>query len=208
MLLYDQVNMALVTGPAAMLFWMLLAVGDAAAEPDATGKARRAPSLVIAGFAGTGALVAIAAWLIPLAAGRFALDPAPHEFAYVRHVMRGDDANALHALNQAIALAPNSGELLMQRVALKRDRLRLPVADDIRQLLKLDRANARLRLDLALPDTDLPAAERVQALKEAMMFDTMLAPEEPKRLSEVQRNEAFAVMDRLSGTTLPGDPGR
>ncbi len=78
-------------------------------------------------------------------------------------------AAALQALDDAITRSPRSIDLLRQRVLLKQ-KLSQPVASDIGAILSLDRANARIRMNLALPDTDLPAKERIAILQQAPRF--------------------------------------
>ncbi|HVT79121.1 MAG TPA: O-antigen ligase family protein, partial [Phycisphaerae bacterium] len=211
MLLYDQVNMALVTGSCATLFWMLLAVGDASRGSDPA-KPPRLPGSVSGLMALIGALATLLFWLLPRGAG--AIDPAPREYGYVMHfnhlaedldrkdqaAAAGDAARALEALDSAIALSPLNGELYNQRILLNRLLARQnlpsePTADDIRKLFALDAANARPRVDQAMPDSDLPGNERIAALEQALQFDAALAPDEPKRLSDAQK---AAIRDKIS----------
>ncbi len=219
MLLYDQVNMALVTGSCAMLFWMLLAVGDASRGDGV----RRAPR-GLAALIGGAALLGSAAMFLLLGAapchGCFALDPAPQEYAYIRQynalnadLGRQDQfaaaahaALARQALDRAIALSPTSGELYTQRIALDRfltqNRLAsIPLAPDIRKVLSLDRANARIRLELALPDSDLPKDERIAALQDALTFDAALPADEAKRLTDAQKAEVRDKIAALRGSS-------
>ena len=202
MLLYDQINMALVTGPCAMLFWVLLgASGSASSGTSALRPCAKSSRVIGTIFLALG--IGVAVFLVfPLARNNFAWDPAPHEFEYIRQFSQLDGdlarnrfpeaqrdlAQAYAALDRAIVLSPNNGELYMQRIALGRlakqkGLTATSIADDIRKVFFLDRANARIRMDLAMPDSDLPAAERVAALKEALAFDRALPADEPKRLT-------------------------
>jgi hypothetical protein len=211
MLLYDQVNMALVTGPVAMLFWMMLAVGESSAST--SGAIAGAPVPVVRRwprwlrFSIPSALLAVsvataAVLLFPLASGTFAWDPAPCEYAYITQFQEGQVEPALTSLNAALERAPNNIELRMQRIALLRDRLHRPVAAEIRKIFELDRANAAPRLLLALPDSDLPAPERIAALQDALAFDQQLPPGEVKHLSPEQLRNVKATIARLrSGST-------
>ncbi len=195
MLLYDQVNLALVTGPVAMLFWMLLASADTGrvSISTSTGGApavsqRRSLALASAGiaicllFAGA-FFAAMFSFTLPLFSQTFPWDPTPPEIAYIRDVNAPDWPAASRELDAAIALAPMSIDLRLQRITLDRDELHRPVADEIRRVFALDRANAVLRVRLALPDSDLPPAERIAALREALDFDSQLETGEAKRLS-------------------------
>jgi hypothetical protein len=212
MFLYEQINMALVTGPCAMLFWMILAVGDASG-----GGGRTAPrtwplaAAIVSLASGAATLFFLA---MPVAAGTASFNPATHEYEYVRQydalagaLSRQDRKEAAacvarmeESLRQAIALSPRSGELYMQRIVLhrflaERQLPSAPLAEDIRKVLSLDRANARVRLDLALPDSDLPKEERIAALEEALRFDAALPADEVKRLTETQKKE---VRDKIA----------
>ena len=99
-------------------------------------------------------------------------------------------------LDQAIALWPNSGELLMQRISLKRQ-LNQPVTEDIRRVLSLDRANAAIRFNLAWPLTDLPTSERIAALEDAFRFDAALPEDEPRRLKPEQLKQIADTLKEL-----------
>jgi hypothetical protein len=262
MLLYDQVNMALVTGPVAMLFWMMLGLGEstAGASPAAATESQVTnhklqitnhrsqitdhksqitdhksqitdhksqitdyksqitdyksqitnhklqitnyklqffrlapiPFILLALSCGTTVLIAV-----PLGKETFPWDPAPWEYAFIRQMNDGKTGHALEALNAAIARAPNNIELRMQRIALRRDALHQPVAPEIREVLTMDNANAGPRVMLALPDTDLPAGERIAALQQALQFDQQLPPQEAKHLTPEQIQQIEATIARL-----------
>ncbi len=194
MFIYDQINMALLTGGAATLFWFLLGFAGAAAPGRgvASKLLRFIPPISLAGAAG---FIGAALW-IPTLDGTMPWDPAPAEYAYLRAAMGRDDRGALQPLDEALALAPRAADLVTQRILLKQ-RLGQPVADDIRRLFTLDRANARVRVRFALPPSDLPAAERARYLREALAFNAQLAPDEPKRLSAAEIaaiNQALATL--------------
>jgi O-antigen ligase len=224
MLLYDQINMALVIGPVAMLFWIMLALGESTCCPPTDDKPSAGPSpapkplgLTLLGSSATVAAVLACALLY----GIFAWDPAPYEYAYIKHISTGEhirtpvatngatsyaylskisDVEALRAfeaLNNAIARAPNSIELRLQRIMLLRDVLHKPVADEIRKVLALDNANAGPRLLVALPDSDLPPAERVRILQDALALDQQIGSGEPKRLKPETVQQINATIDRL-----------
>jgi O-antigen ligase len=204
MLLYDQVNMALVTGPVAMLFWIMLAVGDSCtasvqnqAPPGSNSSRKTSPLLVVpAGLLAVSLVTAAMLW-IPLSNDRFAWDPAPYEYAYIRAAGDSHWEKARAAIDAAIERSPNTAELRVQRIVLLHDKLHLPVADDIRKVFELDRANAGPRLLLALPDLGLPPAERIAALEDALKFDSQLESYEPKRLTARQIRDVEATIARL-----------
>jgi O-antigen ligase len=212
MFLYDQVNMALVTGPAAMLFWILLALGNApAAAPESNIENERGRKPKRAVFAAAPLALASAAALalaISLASDKFPWDPAPYEYQYIRDYLSSQNpqlppaeksaylARALDDLDAALARSPNSTELLMHRIGRRRE-LGQPVAVDIRKILALDRANAAPRVLLALPDSDLPVAERIAILQQALEFNDQLPPDEPKRLTPDQLQLIQQTLTRL-----------
>ncbi len=213
MLLYDQINMALVTGPVAMLFWILLALGAAQDTKPGQFKIKNQKSKIIPPLLASlppfaAGLAALAALALPLAGGSWPADPATHEYMYIKHKNAGDVeknpqmkagayAQALDSLDAAIARAPNSIELRLERVTLRREALHLPVAGEIRQILTLGRASAGLRLMLALPETDLPAAERSALLEEALALDAQLPADEVKRLTPERIREINEAVVRL-----------
>jgi hypothetical protein len=191
MLIYDQINMALVTGPVAMLFWIMLGAADSY-DPPAGSRA---------GFAGWPIAVAcVAAAVPPLLLNRLDINPAPYEYRYIQLSQpSGNSPAALAALDSAIARDPRNIELLTQRVLFKQ-RMKLPIADDIRQILQLDRANARPRIMLAKPESDLPPAERAKILEEALRLDLDLPADEPKRLPAAERAEVEGLIEKLKAT--------
>jgi hypothetical protein len=193
MLAYDQINMALVTGPAAMLFWMILGLGMSTRGAPAPVRSRS--GRIAAGAAGAVLLAAAVALFSFRWTVEAPYDPARFEYAFIERMEARDVAGAKAALEQALARYPGSGELRMQHIKLMKDSLHAPVEEEIRELLKIDRANARIRVTLAMEDSDLPPKERAQILREALRLDQALPPEEYKRLppetiAEVQRKIA------------------
>jgi len=205
MMIYDQINMALVTGPVAMLFWMLLALGDSFSHV-ASGHMPKRP-VRTAGLAAGGATAAAAVVLAvglwaPTVSGTMAWDPSPDETEVLKHWQSRDLPGALAAIDRAIAKLPRSLELKLKRITLL-GLMHQPMADAIREALMLDRANAAPRLSLALPDSDLPPAERIEALQEALAFDAQLPAEEYKRLSPeklAQVNATIAALQARAAT--------
>jgi hypothetical protein len=188
MLIYDQINMALVTGPVAMLFWVMLGVADSYDAPGA-GKAS------VAGW--PMAILCAGGAAFPLALDRLDLNPAPYEYRYIQASQPGGNSQeALAAIDNAIARDPRSIELRTQRFSF-RQHVGLPVADDVRQILQLDRANARPRIMLARPDSDVPAAERAKILEEALELDLKLPADEPKRLPAAERADIEKLIEKL-----------
>jgi O-antigen ligase len=216
MLLYDQINMALVTGPVAMLFWMMVGLGESmhVSKPANTASSSSI-AMSLWGFAG----VVSAVLLCTLAYGMSAWDPAPYEYAYIRHDSNGplvqvpvagngtmayrhkipieEALRAFESLKDAIKRTPNSIELRLALISLLRDTLHKPVADEIRSAAALDHANASLRVMLASPDSDLPASERILMLEQALELDKQLSPEEPKRLQPEKIRQIQDTIARL-----------
>jgi hypothetical protein len=204
MLLYDQINMALVTGPIAMLFWVLLGLADSYDPPAGAAEVRRGNFFV-----------ALLACAVPAGAasilfcvlgfrdysGKLAWDPAPLELQYIHLAQQGGNLNeALAVLDEAVARAPRSIELRNQRIAVKQ-KLHLPVAEDIRQILQLDRNNARPRVAFGLMESDLPAAERAAMLREGLELDRQLPEDELKRFPAGEKAEIERQIQGLMAQT-------
>jgi MFS family permease len=191
MLVYDQINMALVTGPVAMFFWVSLGLGESwtvGAVPSSGTVPPRKPGALsgqIGGviFAAAGVVIAAMVWW-PTLRGTMAWDPLPWEEKYLAATQgdRTDFAAAERALDEAIARSPRSTELLRQRVLVKLQ-LHESTAEDVHRILELDRTSARVRVTLATTGSDLPAAERIEMLEEAMRLDAQLPGNETTRLS-------------------------
>jgi hypothetical protein len=199
MLVYDQINMGLVTGSVAMLFWMLLGLRDSYDDPAIPGRR----SARISAWA--------AAWLCLLAGiALFGLpsvvlpkiDPAPFEMEYLRN-RATDPRAARRALEEAMARSPRNLELRRQYVLLLRDQFHEPVADQIRLMLSLDKANARPRVEMAMPDSDLPPRERADILRQALELDRQLPADEFKRLPPEMIEQIQQKIRELAPTTQP-----
>jgi hypothetical protein len=205
MMVYDQINMALVTGPVAMWFWVLLGLGESfsasAARPPAAVTPGKPGALwgriggVVLCAAGIG-VMGVVWW--PTLRGTMVWDPFPFEEQYVRAVQgdRPDFAAAKGALDEAIARSPRSTELLRQRVLLELQ-LHEPTAEDVHRILELDRSSARMRMSLGMPESDLPAAERVAMLEEALRLDAQLPRDETTRLSAQEHERIEGAIGEL-----------
>jgi hypothetical protein len=188
MLLYDQINVGLVTGPLAMFFWMCL--GMAAGEPAAPAPLKPLRYIPWAAKV-TGAVLCVTsltlalAVLAPIAQDAHPWDPRVPERQLVAQILLQRPFDDLPYLDAAIACDPLSTELLHRRILAKAAR-HLPVADDIRSILALDRCDVHLRIELARIQSDWPAAERVAALQEALSLNDQLEKGEAKRLDDAQ----------------------
>jgi hypothetical protein len=207
MLAYDQINMALVTGPLAMMFWMVLGFcdsGDVAAAATATHQPARW-AWVPAGTFGAAAVAVLTGLWIPLLNGSMPWDPSPHEEAVIRALEANRPDVARAAMAAAIERSPRSLELRMKELTLLREYFpNEPRADKIRAAAALDRANARVAYDLARTPSDLPAPERLKLLQEALERNALLPAEEYKRLTPEQLGEIERLMGQLrAGATQP-----
>jgi hypothetical protein len=187
MLVYDQITMALVTGPVAMFFWMLLGMGESWSTP----VVRPSRLSVLADKSGgaillaTGVVIAAVVWWPTLrGGGAMPWDPLPYELRYVQAVQESppDFVTAKAALDQALARSPRSTDLLRQRVLVNLQ-LHEPVAQDIHAILALDRTSARLRMSLAMGESELSPSERIAILEEAVRLDAQLPKDEITRLT-------------------------
>jgi hypothetical protein len=206
MFYYDQINMALVTGPVAMLWWMLLGIGDSFGRADVRGPLKRAGGWGI-GVLGMGAAAILLGMVWkPMVSGTMPWDPAPWEDKYLVSYAGGDTQGARAALEAALQRAPDSIELRLQYITLLHDVFHEPVAAEIRKVLMLDRANARIRVQLGLMESDLPASERAVILRQALEFDRQLPEDEVKRLPAETISTiraAIVALQERSGVRLP-----
>jgi hypothetical protein len=199
MMIYDQINMALVTGPVAMLFWMMLGVGDsfeAIAPPLRRVRALRAAGFAMGAVAAAAALVVVFGLWSPILRGAMPWDPGPDEAVFLRDWNERDFPGALAALDRAITKSPRNLDLQLKRIGVLK-LMQRPVAEAIRGVFALDHANAGVRINLAPPESDLPAAERIAVLREALEFDAALPADEYKRLSPEKVEEVKGVIARL-----------
>jgi O-antigen ligase len=200
MLVYDQINMALVTGAVAMMFWALLGVGDSyeVVDPPA-GKTMNAATWGVAGLCGVSTLLLVGLVWGPMLENGNAWDPAPREERYLRaSAMPGNEANALKFLDQAIVRSPRRIELMFTRVMLKLA-MKQSVAEDVRRILELDRAGAKLRVQLGSLETDLPREERVRILEEGLRLDEALPEGEVRKMSAAERERVKGLIRELQG---------
>ena len=192
MLLYDQVNTGLVTGPVAMLFWVCL--GLVSAESEGSDGPTAGSRLV------GGALLLAAAGgltiLLPLGQGTLPWDPRPAESQYVRESAQATLQQQAALLGAVLEHDPRSIDVRHRLIVVK-TRLGRSVQQDIRDLLALTRCDVRLRIDLATLPSDWPIIERLAALREALWLDAQLAPTEPKRLTAAEKQALEAQIAAL-----------
>ncbi len=208
MCLYDQINLALITGPVAMLFWICLG----AAQPVAADSAREsrhavtwAPHAAAAGALRHGllalaALTAAAAicfiWL-PAETGRLAMDPQPWQQAYMKAAVTHRTRAALVAVDHVLACKPRSQIWLARKIELTIAMGRNPRAEVLR-LLSINTTNPRVRIGYAMTArSGLTLPERIAQLKLALQLNSDLPKKELTRLNprEIKRiREEIAVL--------------
>jgi hypothetical protein len=131
-------------------------------------------------------------------------DPGPHEAKYAYHTyisgppgkpeFAANRKIALESLDAAIAVSPRDASLLAARIRTRFD-LQMPVAEDLRRLFQLDRTTASIRYRWAIVETDLPVAERVKILNDALELDSKLPAGEAKHLTKEQIDAAKAYIN-------------
>jgi len=209
MFVYDQINMALVTGPVAMLFWFMLAAADSYDAP-----AQRPGLLKPFGFAAAVVLfaaavcIAVLAWM-PALNGTMPWDARPWIDRYITaaSLPPQDFTAARTSLTEAIARDPRSVALRRQMMLLK-ERLHEPVDEDAREILALDHADMHLRLNIATENSSLPLPERIRILKDVLYLDDQLPTDEVTRLSGKERSEVQAMIKQVESATVPATAPR
>ena len=209
MLAYDQINMALVTGPVTTLFWVMLMTSDSY-----DGAARSAEKVIGAvagvGLVAAGACVAVMGWY-PTLNGTMPWDDRPYIDRYLTAVSFAPQnfPAAKEAIAKAIALNPRSVALRRQQMQLK-EQLKEPVGEDERQILALDHADMRTRLSMATEPQSaplaerlrlLPAAERVRLLKEVLFLNDQLPEKEIMRLTDDEKKQVAEALAELQPAT-------
>ena len=212
-LLYDQVNMAAVTGSVAMLFWVLLATAQPQ-DPAIVSPARPgrwvSPLLAVAGI-GLPATTSI-----KLAAGTHPWDTDRMQRQMGDAIGGGNLGAAESLVDEALAANARSGSLLMMRIHIRLERHE-PVAAYIRATLALQPSNPNLRLALvrmvADGPADWPVSERIAALEQAIELDKGLAWLEGKsttrdiqRFSDKQLAEIRQLLERLRAAEKSNPP--
>ncbi len=198
MLLYDQVNMALVTGPVAMFFWVLL---GACEPPETESDVLAAPPARAARVTG-GMMIAAAAVLVvllwvPVAEHSLPWDNTLREGRVRELLARNEPTRALAELDDAIAHDRRSVALLRWKVDIEAAAHR-STRDALRRIIELDPTDAVLLKTLAEMASDLPIPERIAALEHALWLDdqSRAAGEKPV-LTESQRADVRQLIDNL-----------
>ena len=199
MLLYDQVNMALLTGPAAMLLAVILGLVVAPTAPQMNENRSFAPITLSAVIVIVIAAGGVIGWLwIPLMRQNLPCDPRPVVREYEASIKTHDYANALAAANHALRLDPRSQTWLMRTIALQIALGENPAAN-VHHLLSLNRADARFRIPLVEnPHCGLSRAERLAQLRLALQLNSELPKNEVQRLSPQEVASVRAFIQRLT----------
>ncbi len=204
MCVYDQINMALVTGGAAMLFWVVLGAFEARPKAlvHATGSdisydtggpgLKLLATLMMIGAALLGGI------LLPAVQQRaLAWDPVRYEKAYQAAVRGHNWPEALHALNHILRRNRRSQTWLLRRIWLK-VRMGINPRADVLALLRINRTDARVRIPLArTARCGLTPAERIHQLKLALTLNSRLPRRELTRLTPDQIARIRQIIQRL-----------
>ncbi len=209
MLIYDQVNLALVTGPVAMLFWMLLGAAQSRPVSDAPGGAGPEPRRTgqIAQLAVGATLVVIAATAaftvyLPMAQNRLRWDPRPEVRRFMQAVAASNTPGALHALHHLIRLNPRSQKWLAWQANLSRGTPR--AAKSVLRLLKLNKTSARQRYRFAVHrGYGLTIVQRMDMLRRALQLNADLPKREIKRLKPAEIAQIKQALRKLRREKKP-----
>ncbi|MGN6367696.1 MAG: O-antigen ligase family protein [Phycisphaerae bacterium] len=205
MLAYDQINMALVTGPVATFFWILLMTADS--YDGAPHPAHKALGIT-AGLALAAAALCVAAFAwYPTLNGTMPWDDRPFIDRYLAAVSFTPQnlPAAKEAIAKAIALNPRSVALRRQQMLLK-EQLHEPVEEDEKQIIALDHTDMRLRLNMATEPSSLSPAERVRLLERILFLDKQLPEKEITRLTDDERKQIEAALARYQPATRAQNP--
>lgn len=192
MLLYDQINMGLVTGPVAMFFWCILAVA-AAPDSDPEHYAPRMMEKTASGIIAVGAITLLIFVVGPLATDQFAWDPTPWENRALRAATPQD---ALNNWNEAVSRNPRSVELLRRRIQAK-VLLGQPIENDIELLLSLNTTDAKVWMDVGLMPSGLSSARKKEILERALRLDDLMPADQPRKLQSIERDKINASIKIL-----------
>ncbi|MHB1766776.1 MAG: O-antigen ligase family protein [Phycisphaerae bacterium] len=208
MVLYDQINMALATGPAAMFFWIILGTFAAqSAENQRAGKnSSIAPADTPRAFAGiivggtlcvSAIVLAIVIW-IPTVRGTLPWDPSTYRHAFKQAVSTHDWPAALKAADAVLARNTRSQGWLQRKIGVEMQ-MGINARGDVLKLLSINRTDARVRLPYAeTRRAGLTVAQRIAQLKLALQLNSALAKNELQRLSPKEVAEIQAEIKKLN----------
>ncbi|HMD55222.1 MAG TPA: O-antigen ligase family protein, partial [Phycisphaerae bacterium] len=201
--LYDQINMAAVVGPTAMLFWITLGSFKGRTAPKAVEDVKEknaANYLPAAGLLLAGAIPLFSVF-VPVALGAFPLDPGPYQSRYQQALKQNQPAMALDAVNQILQRDTRSEDWLMKRIQLEIFLHENP-RQDVLRLLDINRTDAKVRVMLAQSNlSGLTPAERIAQLRLALQLNAALPRDEITRLSDQQIAQILESIKQLQTQT-------
>ena len=207
MVLYDQINMALATGPTAMLFWIILGalaaggVGPRPVEQNSSAKKHNTYSAIVGMILG-GALcifaviLTVAVWL-PTVRGTYPWDSSVYRHAYKRALAQHNWPLALKAADAVLARDTRSQGWLQRKISVEMQ-MGINPREAVLKLLSINRTDARVRLPYALTGrAGLTVPERIKQLKLALQLNSALPKTEIQRLSPREVAEINAQIKKL-----------
>ncbi|MGC8625512.1 MAG: O-antigen ligase family protein [Phycisphaerae bacterium] len=215
MVLYDQINIALATGPAAMFFWIILGsfATRRAAYRHELGRDNRKPgppetnvprtTQTLRGGVMAGGVLCVFALLlgvmvwIPTVRGTLAWDPSLYRQAFKRAVKAKNWSAAVTAADAVLARNTRSQNWLERKIGVEM-RMGMDPRRDVLKLLSINRTDARVRLPYALTShSGLTVAQRIAQLKLALQLNSALPKDELERLSAQEVAEIHVEIRKL-----------
>ncbi|HTV47993.1 MAG TPA: O-antigen ligase family protein [Phycisphaerae bacterium] len=197
--IYDQINIAAVVGPTAMLFWVVLGSFQARSQTPPVIESREkkfADHLAASGLVLAGILLGLLVFA-PVAMGTFSLDPAPYIERYQQALKEKQAVAALDAVNKILQRDPRSQEWLMKRIQVEVVLGQNP-RQDVLRILDINRTDADIRLALVQSSlSGLTPAERIAQLKLALKLNAALPKDEIQRLSDQQIAQIQDLIQQL-----------
>ena len=207
MVLYDQINMALATGPTAMLFWIILGAfaaqgaGPRPVEQNSSAKEHNTYG-AIAGMILGGALcifaviLTVAVW-VPTVRGTYPWDSSVYRHAYKRALAQHNWPQALKAADAVLARDTRSQGWLQRKISVEMQ-MGIDPREAVLKLLSINRTDAPVRLPYALTSrAGLTVAQRIAQLKLALQLNSALPKTEIQRLSPREVAEINAQIKKL-----------
>ncbi len=207
MVLYDQINMALATGPAAMLFWIIL--GTFAGQgtdgrpleqnsPAPPGSTRRAANIILGGALCISALILAAVVWVPTVRGTFPWDASTYRHTYKHAIAKHDWPQALQAADAVLARDTRSQGWLQRKISVEMQ-MGINPRQTVLTLLAINRTDARVRLPYAQTSrAGLTVTQRIAQLKLALQLNSALAKNEVERLSPREVAKIHAEIKKLT----------
>ncbi len=215
MVLYDQINMALDTGPIAMFFWVILGSfavsrNSCCRRPgrDLTPQAEvpwrnipgRRAGVVVGGGLCLFALALGALVWIPTARGTLSWDPSRYRQTFKQAIKTENWPAALRAVDAVLARNTRSQNWLERKIGVEMQ-LGIDPRRTVLKLLSINRTDARVRLPYAQTSrSGLTVAQRLAQFKLALQLNSALPKEELERLSGPEVAEIHAEIKQLQSS--------